>query len=258
MSSLDALFAPKSVAVIGASTKRGSLGREILHNIIEYEFNGKLFPVNPRADFIHSIKCYPSILDIPDVVEMAIVVVPSRDVLEVVRQCGEKGVKGLIVISAGFKETGAEGAERERQLAQLVREYGMRLIGPNCMGAFSTHPQVRLNATFAPTEPIEGDIALMSQSGAMGVAILNATSRLNIGFSFFASVGNKADVSGNDLLTYWENDERTRVIGLYLESFGNPRRFTRLAKRISRHKPILAVKSGRTPEPAAEAPEESR
>ena len=171
---------------------------------------------------------------------------PSAGVLEVARQCGEKGVKGLVVISAGFKETGPEGAERECQLQQLVREYGMRMIGPNCMGVFSTHPQVQLNATFAPTMPIPGDIAFMSQSGAMGVAILNATSRLNIGFSYFASVGNKADVSGNDLLTYWENDERTRVICLYLESFGNPRRFTRLAKRISRHKPILAVKSGRT------------
>jgi acetyltransferase len=246
MSSLDALFAPKSVAVIGASTQHGSIGREILHNIIEYEFNGKLFPVNPRAEFIHSIKCYPSVLDIPDPVELGIIVVPAAAVLEVARQCGEKGVKGLVVISAGFKETGAEGAERERQLLQIARDYGMRLIGPNCMGVFSTHPQVRLNATFAPTLPIEGDVAFMSQSGAMGVAILHATTRLNIGFSFFASVGNKADVSGNDLLTYWENDERTRVIGLYLESFGNPRRFTRLAKRISRHKPIVAVKSGRT------------
>src|SRR5262245_56963467 len=247
MSSLDALFAPKSVAVIGASTQRGSIGREILHNIIEYEFNGKLFPVNPRAEFIHSIKCYPSVLDIPDPVEMAIIVVPSEHVLRVARECGQKGVKGLVVISAGFKETGPEGAERERELVEVVREYGMRLIGPNCMGVFSTHPDVRLNATFAPTLPIPGDIAFMSQSGAMGVAILNATARQAIGFSFFASVGNKADVSGNDLLTYWENDERTRVIALYLESFGNPRRFTRLAKRISRHKPILAVKSGRTP-----------
>jgi acetyl coenzyme A synthetase (ADP forming)-like protein len=247
MSSLDALFAPKSVAVIGASTKRGSIGREILHNIIEYEFNGKLFPVNPRAEFIHSIKCYPSVLDIPDEVEMAIIVVPSREVLEVARQCGQKGVKGLVVISAGFKETGPEGAAREQELVQIVREHGMRLIGPNCMGVFSTQPNVRLNATFAPTLPIEGDIAFMSQSGAMGVAILNASARLNIGFSFFASVGNKADVSGNDLLTYWEGDERTRVIGLYLESFGNPRRFTRLAKRISLSKPIIAVKSGRTP-----------
>jgi acetyltransferase len=246
MPSLDAVFAPKSVAVIGASTQRGSLGREILHNIIEYEFNGKLFPVNPKADFIHSIKCYPSVLDIPDEVELAIVVVPSVAVVDVARQCGQKGVKGLVVISAGFKETGPEGAERERQLVQIVRDYGMRMIGPNCMGVFSTHPHVRLNATFAPTMPIDGDIAFMSQSGAMGVAILNATTRLNIGFSFFASVGNKADVSGNDLLTYWESDERTRVIALYLESFGNPRRFTRLAKRISRHKPIVAVKSGRT------------
>jgi acetyltransferase len=247
MSSLDAIFAPRSVAVIGASTKRGSIGREILHNIIEYEFNGKLFPVNPHAEFIHSIKCYPSILDVPDEVELAIIVVPAAAVLEVARQCGHKGVKGLVVITAGFKETGAEGAERERQLVQVVRDHGMRLIGPNCMGVFSTHPDVRLNATFAPTLPMPGDIAFMSQSGAMGVAILNATARQAIGFSFFASVGNKADVSGNDLLTYWENDERTRVIALYLESFGNPRRFTRLAKRISRHKPILAVKSGRTP-----------
>lgn len=246
MASLDALFAPKSIAVIGASTKRGSLGREILHNIIEYEFNGKLFPVNPRAEFIHSIKCYPTILDVPDEVGLAIIVVPSREVLEVARQCGRKGVKGLVVITAGFKETGPEGAERERQLLQIVRDHGMRLIGPNCMGVFSTHPDVRMNATFAPTVPVAGEIGFMSQSGAMGVAILNATARLNIGFSAFASVGNKADVSGNDLLTYWENDERTRVIALYLESFGNPRRFTRLAKRISRSKPILAVKSGRT------------
>jgi acetyltransferase len=246
MSSLDAIFAPRSVAVIGASTQRGSIGREILHNIIEYEFNGKLFPVNPHAEFIHSIKCYPSILDVPDEVDLGIVVVPAKAVLEVARQCGRKGVKALVVITAGFKETGGEGAERERQLVQIVRDHGMRLIGPNCMGVFSTHSEVRLNATFAPTQPIPGDIAFMSQSGAMGVAILNATARAAIGFSFFASVGNKADVSGNDLLTYWENDERTRVIALYLESFGNPRRFTRLAKRISRHKPILAVKSGRT------------
>jgi acetyltransferase len=247
MASLDAIFHPKSVAVIGASTRRGSLGREILHNIIEYEFNGTLFPVNPKADFIHSIKCYPSVLDIPDAVELAIVVVPAHAVPHVLRECGEKGVKGIVVISAGFKETGAEGAEREQELVRIVRDYGMRLIGPNCMGVFGTHPKVRLNATFAPMMPIEGDVAFMSQSGAMGVATLHAIGRMNVGFSFFASVGNKADVSGNDLLTYWEGDERTRVIALYLESFGNPRRFTRLAKRISRHKPIIAVKSGRTP-----------
>jgi acetyltransferase len=253
MTALDAFFQPKSVAVIGASSKRGSLGREILHNIIEYEFNGKLFPVNPHAEFIHSIKSYPTVLDIPDDVELAVVVVPAPAVLQVVHECGEKGVKGIVVISAGFKETGAEGAGRERELLKIVRDYGMRLIGPNCMGIFATHPSVRLNATFAPTQPIDGDVAFMSQSGAMGVAILHAITRMNVGFSFFASVGNKADVSGNDLLTYWEGDERTRVIALYLESFGNPRRFTRLAKRISRHKPIIAVKSGRTPEGARAA-----
>jgi acetyltransferase len=245
--SLDAFFQPRSVAVIGASTRQGSLGREILHNIIEYEFNGKLFPVNPRAEFIHSIKCYPSVLAIPDDVELAIVVVPARGVLDAVRECGQKGVKGIVVISAGFKETGAEGHAREQEMVQIVREYGMRLIGPNCMGIFATHPKVRLNATFAPVVPIEGDVAFMSQSGAMGVAILHAIARMNVGLSFFASVGNKADVSGNDLLTYWEGDERTKVIALYLESFGNPRRFTRIAKRISRSKPIIIVKSGRTP-----------
>ena len=245
--SLDAFFQPRSVAVIGASARHGSLGREILHNIIEYEFNGKLFPVNPRAEFIHSIKCYPSVLAIPDEVELAIVVVPARMVPDAVRECGQKGVKGIVVISAGFKETGAEGLAREQELMTLVREHGMRLIGPNCMGIFATHPKVRLNATFAPVVPIEGDVAFMSQSGAMGVAILHALARMNVGLSFFASVGNKADVSGNDLLTYWEGDERTKVIALYLESFGNPRRFTRIAKRITRSKPIIVVKSGRTP-----------
>jgi len=245
-SSLDAFFQPASVAVIGASRRRGSLGREILHNIIEYEFNGKLFPVNPDAEFIHSIKCYPSVRAIPDEVELAIIVVPRAAVLDVARECGEKGVKGIVVISAGFKETGAEGLAREQELVKIVRESGMRLIGPNCMGIFATHPKVRLNATFAPVVPIEGDVAFMSQSGAMGVAILHAIARMNVGLSFFASVGNKADVSGNDLLTYWEGDERTKVIALYLESFGNPRRFTRIAKRITRSKPIIMVKSGRT------------
>ena len=244
--SLDAFFQPSSVAVIGASARHGSLGREILHNIIEYEFNGKLFPVNPHAEFIHSIKCYPSVRAIPDEVELAIVVVPGRAVLDAVRECGEKGVKGVVVISAGFKEPGADGLAREQELVRVVREYGMRLIGPNCMGIFATHPKVRLNATFAPVVPVEGDVAFMSQSGAMGVAILHAIARMNVGLSFFASVGNKADVSGNDLLTYWEGDERTKVIALYLESFGNPRRFTRIAKRITRSKPILMVKSGRT------------
>ena len=186
-SSLDAFFQPHSVAVIGASTRHGSLGREILHNIIEYEFNGKLFPVNPRAEFIHSIKCYPSVLAIPDEVELAIVVVPARAVLDAVRECGQKGVKGIVVISAGFKETGAEGHSREQEMLQIVREYGMRLIGPNCMGIFATHPKVRLNATFAPVVPIEGDVAFMSQSGAMGVAILHAIARMNVGLSFFST-----------------------------------------------------------------------
>ncbi|KPL11482.1 hypothetical protein AMJ71_00790 [candidate division TA06 bacterium SM1_40] len=246
MSSLDPIFRPKSVAVIGASTRKGAIGHQIVRNIIDFEFNGKLFPVNPRAEFTHSIKCYHSITDIPDEVDLAVIVVPKESVLEVVEQCGEKGVKGLIVISAGFKEIGGQGIEREQKLMEIVRRHGMRMIGPNCMGVFNADPDVRLNATFAPTQPSQGRIGFMSQSGALGVAILNVAQRAHIGFSYFASVGNKADISGNDLLEYWENDDQTEVIALYLESFGDPRSFTPLARRISKKKPIIVVKSGRT------------
>ncbi len=243
---LDYIFKPRALAVIGASRKKGSIGWEILHNIIEYEFNGKVFPVNPHADVIHSIKCFPSVLDIPDPVDLAIIVVPKEEVLRVVDECGRKGVRGLVVITAGFKETGPAGLEREQQLLHKVRQYGMRLIGPNCMGVINTDPNVRLNATFAPARPLPGRIGFTSQSGALGAAILNVAERLGLGFSMFVSMGNKADVSGNDLLEYWENDPQTDVILMYLESFGNPRKFTQLARRITKKKPIIAVKAGRT------------
>jgi acetate---CoA ligase (ADP-forming) len=250
---LDGLFRPRSVAVIGASRRRGTIGRELLHNLVMGEFQGKVFPVNPNSEVIHSIKCHASVLAIPDEVDLAVIVVPRRFVMQAVEDCGRKGVKGVVVISAGFREVGAEGLERERELVEIGRRHGMRMIGPNCMGIINTDPAFQLDATFSPTAPLRGPIGFLSQSGAMGVAILNHARLLGLGLTMFASVGNKADVSGNDLLRYWEHDPDTKLILMYLESFGNPRNFTRIARRITRTKPILAVKAGRTPEGAAAA-----
>ncbi|HEX6791717.1 MAG TPA: acetate--CoA ligase family protein [Candidatus Krumholzibacteria bacterium] len=244
MHPMDVIFKPRSIAVIGATPRPGSIGRQILNNLFEFEFNGKIFPVNPRYEYIHSTKAYASVEDIPDPVDMAVIVVPASGVLEAVDQCGRKGVKGLVIITAGFKETGPDGAKRETAVMEVARKYGMRVIGPNCMGVLDATPDVRMNATFSPGFPTPGAISFMSQSGALGVAILLAVEKLRLGFAYFASVGNKADVSGNDLLEYWENDIHTRVIAMYLESFGNPRKFTELAKRITKHKPLVIVKSG--------------
>lgn len=244
--SLDGIFRPKSIAVIGASTKKGTIGREILHNLIEYEFNGKVFPVNPKATVIHSIKCYSTILDVPDAVDLAIVIVPRDSVKAVLEQCAEKGVKGVVVITSGFKEIGEEGIEKEKEILQVVRRNNMRMIGPNCFGVLNTDPKYSVNATFSKTQPLRGNVGFMSQSGALGEAILDYAAQLNLGFSVFASVGNKADISGNDLLAYWNDDPNTELILLYLENFGDPRQFTRIARGISRKKPIVAVKAGRT------------
>ena len=209
--------------------------------------------MNPRSEVVHSMKAYPSVLAIPDDVDLAVVIVPRDEVLQAVEDCGRKGVKGVVVISSGFREIGPEGVSRERELVALLRKYGMRMIGPNCMGIINTDEAVQLDATFSPTPPLRGPIAFLSQSGAMGAAILNHAMGLGLGISMFASMGNKADVSGNDLLLYLEDDPKTRLFLLYLESFGNPRNFTRIARRITRKKPILAVKSGRTAEGAAAA-----
>ena len=244
--SLDAVFRPKSIAVIGASTRRGAIGREIVHNLISGDFHGKLFPVNPKADYIHSIKAYPSILDVPDPVDLAIIVVPAAAVEAVAEDCGTKGVKGLIVITAGFREIGGEGEEREKRLVEICERHGMRIVGPNCLGVFNADPKVSLNATFAPGVPQAGPVGFVSQSGAMGIAIWTEMQRRNVGFSQFVSIGNRADVSGNDLLEYWENDPHTELVALYIESFGRSARFTKLARRITKKKPILMVKSGRT------------
>ncbi len=242
--SLNAIFKPGSIAVIGATPRPGSIGREILNNLFQFEFNGKIFPVNPKYEYIHSTKAYPSVTNIPDPVDLAIIVVPAAHVYRVVEECGKKGVKGLVVITAGFRETGADGAKREKAVIDLAAEYGMRMIGPNCMGVIDATPAVRMNATFSPGVPPAGPVAFMTQSGALGVAILLAVQKLGLGISYFASIGNKADVGAMDLLEYWEDDPHTELIAMYLESFGDPRRFTELSKRISRRKPIIAVKSG--------------
>jgi len=233
--------------VIGASRRRDSIGGAILHNLIEQGFQGPVYPVNPAATHVQSIPAYRSVADVPGPVDLGIIVIPAAHVVEAATACGEHGVKALVVISAGFKETGDEGLKRERELLEVVRRYGMRLVGPNCLGIVNTDPKVSLNATFAPVSPPAGRVAFSSQSGALGLAILDTARRLNLGISQFVSVGNKADVSGNDLIEFWEKDPGTDLILLYLESFGNPRKFTQLARKVARTKPIVAVKSGRTP-----------
>jgi acetyl coenzyme A synthetase (ADP forming)-like protein len=237
---------PRSLAVVGASRTRGSIGAELFHNIIATGFHGPIYPVNPSASEIDGLPAFGSVLDIEGDVELAVVAVPAASVLEVARQCAQKGVRGLIVISAGFAETGSDGAALQRDLVDICRSSGMRLVGPNCMGVINTSPHVDLDATFAPDRPVRGHIGFLSQSGGLGIAVMARTQALGSGMSSFVSVGNKADISGNDLIQYWEADPETRLIMLYLESFGNPRKFARIARRVSRVKPILAVKSGRT------------
>jgi acetyl coenzyme A synthetase (ADP forming)-like protein len=244
--SLDPVLRPQSIAVIGASRRESGLGFQILDNLLSHGFQGPIYPIHPHADAIHSIRAYPRIGDVPGPVDLAVVVVPKELVIPVVRESVDAGVRGFVVISAGFREVGGEGEARERELLEIVRSRGRRMIGPNCMGLLNTESAVRMNATFAPASPPAGKVAFMSQSGAMGLSILDYAETLGIGISMFVSVGNKADVSGNDLLEYWKDDPGTDLILLYIESFGNPQKFVELARAISRKKPIAVVKSGRT------------
>jgi acetyl coenzyme A synthetase (ADP forming)-like protein len=246
VAALRRFLAPASVAVIGASRRRGSVGGEIFRNMLDAGFAGPVYPVNPTAGTVQSVLAYPSVLEVPGEVDLAVVVVPAAQVCEVARQCARKGVKGLVVISAGFGETGEEGAELQRELLAICRESGMRLIGPNTMGILNTNPGVSLNAQFGPVFPPRGRVGFLSQSGALGLAVIDHAARLGLGLSSFVSVGNKADISGNDLIHYWEEDPDTDVMLLYLESFGNPRRFARIARRAAHSKPIVCVKSGRS------------
>jgi acetate---CoA ligase (ADP-forming) len=243
---LTLFFAPRSVAVIGASRRRGTVAGEVFHNLLSSGFPGPVYPVNRAAAVVQSVTAYPGVESIPGPVDLAVVAVPADEVLTTAEQCGRKGVHGLVVLSAGFSELGDSGRRRQAELLSICRASGMRLIGPNCMGLLNTDAAGPLNATFAPGMPPAGRIGFLSQSGALGLAIIDRASMLGLGLSTFVSVGNKADISSNDLLQYWQTDPRTDLILLYLESFGNPRKFSRIARRVGRSKPIVAVKSGRS------------
>lgn len=239
-------FLPRAVAVIGASRHRGTIAGEVFRNLLEYGFEGPVYPVNPNARVVQAVPAYANLSAVPGPVDLAVLVVPAAAVLEAARDCAARGVKALLVISSGFAEAGEAGRQLQDALAALCRSAGMRLIGPNCMGLINTDPAIRLNATFAPQAPPRGRIGFLSQSGALGLAIIDHASAMGLGLSTFVSVGNKADVSSNDMLVFWESDPSTSVILLYLESFGNPRKFSRIARRVARQKPIAVVKSGRS------------
>jgi acetyl coenzyme A synthetase (ADP forming)-like protein len=247
VASLRYILHPRSVALIGASRKPSTIGQLLFQCLMQNGFWGTVYPVNPNAEAVMSVRAYSSVLDIPGEVDLAVIAVPAAIVANVADECGRKGVHALVVISDGFKERGPEGAAREKELRDITLGHGMRLVGPNCMGVINTDPAVKMNATFSRVFPPAGNVAFLSQSGAMGLVILEYASSLNIGISSFISVGNRADVSSNDLLQYWEQDQATKVILLYLESFGNPHRFGRIARQVSARKPIVAVKGGSTP-----------
>jgi len=244
--SLLPLFCPKSIAVVGASRNPKSIGYRLLEAIVTNKFNGTVYPVNPSAKFIYSIRAYPEIAVCPEKIDLAIISVPALIVPQAIDNCIKADVKAIILISAGFAETGKEGKVLQNEILNRVREKGIRMVGPNCMGMLNASPDISMNASFSITLPPFGNVAMSSQSGALGLAVITHAKKLNIGLSSFVSVGNKADISANDLLHYWENDSDTKVILLYIESFGNPRKFVKLARRIGKNKPVLAVKSGRT------------
>jgi acetyltransferase len=252
---LKYIFNPRSIAVIGASTTPGSVGQVTFANILLNGYQGIVYPVNIKAKSVLGVKAYFSILDIPDEIDLAIIMVPAIFVPEVIEECGQKRVKGIVVISAGFKETGEEGAVLEKRIKELVEKYNIALIGPNCVGIINTDPKIRLNATFGRVMPKEGNIAFITQSGAVGLTALEYAEAEGIGLSKFVSIGNKADVNENDLLAYLMTDEQTKVILLYLEDLVKPLKFLEVARKVTEEakKPILAIKSGRTPEGAKAA-----
>jgi acyl-CoA synthetase (NDP forming)/GNAT superfamily N-acetyltransferase len=246
--SITRLLSPKSVAVIGASTDPTKIGHAVLVNLLRGDFAGPVYPVNAESVSVQGVRAYPTVTDIPDAVDLAVVAVPAAAVADVMQECRAKQVQGLVVVSAGFAdatEAQPAGAAAQRHLVTLARSAGMRVLGPNCLGLMNTDPTVRMNATLAPVVPPPGRIGFFCQSGALGIAILADAASRKLGLSSFVSAGNRADVSGNDLLQFWQTDDRTEVVLLYLESFGNPRKFARLARSLARKKPVIAVKSGR-------------
>jgi acetyl coenzyme A synthetase (ADP forming)-like protein len=242
--SLRGFFEPRSVAVVGASRRRGSIGGELFRNILAAEFAGTAYPVNRDGESVGGVRAYASVADLPEVVDLALICLPGPLVVEAAAAALDTGVKSLCVISSGFAEVGAEGRDRQSELLRIVRAHRARLVGPNCLGI--AVPELGLNATFGPGPLPPGPIAFSSQSGALGLALLEKASERQLGFSAFVSIGNKADVSSNDLLEWWEEDDRTELVLLYLESFGNPQKFARLARRVARRKPVLALKAGST------------
>ena len=243
---LEHFLKPRSVAVIGASRRRTTPAGQLFHNLLNGGFKGEIYPVNPKAASVQRVRAYASVADIPGQVDLAVVCVPAAAVPGVARECAAKGVAAMVVVSAGFAESGELGARLEAEVLQVCRESGMRMIGPNCLGVINTAADVSLHATFSDTRPVTGRVGLMSQSGALGISVLEHAAGLGLGISSFVSAGNKADISGNDLLSYWEQDPDTGLVLLYLESFGNPRKFARLARRVGRSKPIIVVKGGRS------------
>ncbi|MBQ7449880.1 acetate--CoA ligase family protein [bacterium] len=243
---LDKIMCPRTVAVIGASAKEHTIGSELMKRLTGYKFTGKIYPVNPKGGIIEGLQAYPTVLDVPDEIDLAFIVVNAKFVLQTIDQCYEKGIKGLCIVSAGFKETGKEGAELERQMKEKCEQYGMRVVGPNCMGVVNSHPDYNLDGTFAETLPERGHIGFVSQSGALGGGILNILKDLNLGFAQFISIGNQMDINAETALEYWENEDDVKQILLYMESISNPSNFRKLASRISKKKPVLALKSGRS------------
>ena len=242
--SLRTLLNPGTIAVVGASRSRDTVGGQLLDRLLEAKFTGRVVPVNPHVKRLRRLTSYPSVTDVPDEVDLAIVAVPAAAVLDVVDECAEKGVKALLVVSSGFAEDGPEGAARQVELVRRARGAGMRVIGPNSFGIINNDPEVCLNASLAPTLPPPGHLGLFSQSGALGIAVLASAARRNLGISTFGSAGNRADVSGNDFMQYWIDDASTEAVGLYLESMGNPRKFSRIARKLALIKPVIVIKSG--------------
>ncbi|MBK6012158.1 GNAT family N-acetyltransferase [Streptomyces sp. MBT53] len=242
--SLRPLLEPRSVAVIGANRSPLTIGHEIVANLLRGGFRGSVFPVNPQAEQVAGARAYPNVRELPEVPDLALVAVRAEAVPDVVRECAEVGVKAVVVVSTGFGEAGVEGRATELELARFARAAGMRLVGPNCMGVVNTTPAARLAATFSPALPTPGRVAMSSQSGPLGLAVLDFARRLRLGFSGFVSVGHAVDVSTNDLLQWWEEDPETSVVLLHVETFGNPRRFARIARRVAPRKPIVAVHPG--------------
>jgi acetyltransferase len=241
---IDAIFNPKAIAVIGASAEEKKVGHAVLKNLIQQGYTGKLYPVNPAKEEILSLKCYPSVSEIPEQVDLAVIVIPAKAVAEALKDCGKAGVKGVVIISAGFKEVGGEGVLREKELVEIVRSYGMKMVGPNCLGVINTRN--KMNASFAADMLPPGRVSMFSQSGALGVAIIDWALDNNFGFSKFVSFGNKADLNETDFLKYFAKDTETDVILGYIEDVVNGRRFLEVASEVTKIKPVIIIKSGST------------